>query len=392
MIEALALAGIPTIPVRVWQDGEKWRKEPSLVKWDQATTDPETLEEWSRQWPDALPGVPLARVGWAVIDLDDYGDAAFHEAWVKPERMVTRKNRSFVEPEHYSIYKTPSGGRHIVFAQPDPPLTGRMEWSAGVEILGIGTLLTVYDWAALLYPRVAQRAVLPEVFRQPWDGGLKRTPLGKSPPLRDAAGTGEVVGAGRSSTSNEPRRLARGGTCGYKNWFALVGACKAVGIGREEFVEWCLGDERYAAHRKRIERIWESAWGTHGGALFKALAERGIKLPSNTRADTRAANGAFSSGGPLKAKATPTINLRSRTDGLASWLAASPTDDRLFTVAATFGEIILEQRIQRRAANQLLESACQANGLWKLLGPDRCRRTIARGFRHVEEKFLGERE
>ena len=43
-----------------------------------------------------------------------------------------------------------------------------MRWSEGVEVLGIGTLLTVYDWNAILYPRVAQRAILPEVFRKPY--------------------------------------------------------------------------------------------------------------------------------------------------------------------------------------------------------------------------------
>ena len=33
MIEALAHAGIPTIPVKVWHEGGRWKKEPSLVKW-----------------------------------------------------------------------------------------------------------------------------------------------------------------------------------------------------------------------------------------------------------------------------------------------------------------------------------------------------------------------
>jgi hypothetical protein len=40
----------------------------------------------------------------------------------------------------------------------------------------------------------------------------------------------------------------------------------------------------------------------------------------------------------------------------------------------------------------MLEGACQANGLWRTLGPDRCKLTIANAYRHVEEKFLGERE
>jgi hypothetical protein len=167
----------------------------------------------------------------------------------------------------------------------------------------------------------------------------------------------------------------------FEPWFALAGACKAVGIEREEFVEWSVGDTEYAERRGEIERIWDCALGAHGRALYKALSERGIKVPSK-----RVSRG---SGGHTF---TPTGNLQRRTEGLIAHLAASPTEDRLFTVAATFGEIILEERIQRWVANDLLEGACQANGLWKLLGPDRCRRTIANGFRHVEEKFLGERE
>lgn len=63
----------------------------------------------------------------------------------------------------------------------------------------------------------------------------------------------------------------------WEGWFALLRACKAVGIEREDFVKWCLGDPNYAADRKRIERVWKSARGDHGGALFEALADRGTK-------------------------------------------------------------------------------------------------------------------
>jgi hypothetical protein len=62
----------------------------------------------------------------------------------------------------------------------------------------------------------------------------------------------------------------------WEGWFALLRACKAVGIEREDFVNWCLGDLEYAADRKRIERVWKSARGDHGGVLFEALADRGI--------------------------------------------------------------------------------------------------------------------
>jgi hypothetical protein len=388
MIEALAHAGVPTIPVRVYQDPDgQWKKEP-LRKWgDEATTNRDILVGWWRSWPDAKPGIPLKRVGWVAIDLDDYDDADFRAAWVKPERVVTRKGRSFVEPEHYSIYATPSGGRHIVFAQPDPPLAGRMQWSPGVEVLGLGCLLTVYDWNAILYPRVAQRAVLPEVFRQPyapWEGekseSLPKWNPRKKPTLRDEEETGErgeVAGAVEALRQMNPadwRGKSMGGTCGYEKWFVFVSAVKSTGTTREDFIEWSTQDPRYAAHRKSIGRIWDSASGRHGGAFFKALSERGIKLSPNTTAK----RGLFPKVPP--GASGPTIDVRDRTRGLAAWLKREPGEDRLFRVGCVFAEIVHEGPIKVGVANELLEGACQDNGLWRALGPEGCRETIARAF------------
>jgi len=155
MIEALAHAGIPTIPVRVWHDGDKWRKRPLADKWDEATTDCEVLARWSRQWPEALPGVPLERVGWVAIDVDA-DDAAFWEVW---EGLGPRGP--------YSKIQTVSVGWHFVFAQPPEQIT-RFKWTEGVEILGTASVLTVYDVEEILFPKVAPRAILPEVFRKPY--------------------------------------------------------------------------------------------------------------------------------------------------------------------------------------------------------------------------------
>jgi hypothetical protein len=159
----------PVIPVRLWHDGKKWRKV-SWVSWELASTNRDTLEEWWREWPEAKPGIPLAMTDLVAIDLEDPADPAFREAWRKPEKVVTFKGRPMLVPECYSIYKTPSGGRHIVFRQPEARIAGRFRWSEGVEILA-NCLLTLHDPSAILYPRVAQRAVLPEAFRQPFVSG-----------------------------------------------------------------------------------------------------------------------------------------------------------------------------------------------------------------------------
>jgi hypothetical protein len=401
MIEALAQAGIPTIPVRLYQEEGKWKKRPLAETWDDATTDCDVLEEWSRRWPDAKPGIPLERVGWVAIDLDDYADADFRAAWVKPEKVVTRKGRSFVEPEHYSIYKTPSGGRHIVFAQPDPPLAGRMQWSPGVEVLGSGCLLTVYDWNAVLYPRVAQRAVLPEVFRQPyapWEGeslpgGFNAYPR-KKPTLRDEEETGErveVAGAVEALRQMNPadwRGKSMGGTCGYEKWFVFVSAVKSTGTTREDFIEWSTQDPRYAAHRKSIGRIWDSASGRHGGVFFKALSERGIKLSP----DTSAKHGLFP-----EVRDKPAIppahrpqasHWLARVKGLRARLRRDQCEASLFSYACLYAEILYEEGKASAdalaTAQTLLEEDCPK--LIREIGIDGVRRSIRRAFERIKEQ------
>jgi hypothetical protein len=63
----------------------------------------------------------------------------------------------------------------------------------------------------------------------------------------------------------------------------------------------------------------------------------------------------------------------------------------LFSVACVVAEVIAEVGKPKPAVGrQLLEGACPK--LIKEIGIDEVRRTIANAYRHVEEKFLGERE
>lgn len=63
-------------------------------------------------------------------------------------------------------------------------------------------------------------------------------------------------------------------------------------------------------------------------------------------------------------------------------------ESALFAAGCILAEMIAEKRLPPDIAMRLLESDCQTNGLWKELGEERCRRTITRAFRHVEEKIL----
>ena len=382
----------PCIPVRVSQDADgRWKKEP-LAKWDCATTKRDMLEEWWLSWPDAGPGIPLERVGWAVIDLDDYDDEAFRAAWVKPEKVVSRRGRPVLVPEHYSIYATPSGGRHIVFAQPDPPLAGRMQWSPGVEVLGSGCLLTVYDWNAILYPRVAQRCVLPEVFRRPWDEGKdadrpERYLINNYERVAQHTPT-EVAVVRDALFALDPLRY-RGE---HDAWLSLANAAKWEGVSEDDWVTWSLGDEFYRRDERLIRRKWWSLTPTHGGALWAALSEAGIKVrhPSAGHG-TRSATVIDEVPYPASGISQPTRNWRARIDSILRVLERDQTERMLFSVACVVAEVIAEVGKPKPAVGrQLLEGACPK--LIKEIGIDEVRRTIANAYRHVEEKFLGERE
>ena len=145
---AFAEAGFRSIPVGLDRQYERWRKLP-LAGWSLATTEPSTIERWWQRWPGALPGIPLARVGWAVVDCDTL------------EGVEAVRDLGCLGP--HSSVDTPSGGKHLVFAQPPRPVAKHL-WCDGVEVLGTSALLTAYDLDELLFPRVAPRAVLPKTF------------------------------------------------------------------------------------------------------------------------------------------------------------------------------------------------------------------------------------
>jgi hypothetical protein len=245
--------------------------------------------------------------------------------------------------------------------------------------------------------------VLPEVFRKPYAGALEE---GRT--LKIKIEEKSNVDRGRRhgegvEVANLTAALRQMNPCDWRNdypgWFALLTACQFAGIPRREFVDWSLGDPHYAADRRDIERIWDSARPKHAGALWKALAERGIKVTQgrdNARSASLYLKGPPVSpdlkGPPVSPGAGPTLNLRRRASGLFGWLAGSPTEQRLFVVAATFAEMIAERAISRQEANYRLKNACKTFGLWRMLGPDGCQLTITNAFRHVEEKILGERK
>jgi hypothetical protein len=371
IVEALAFteAGFPIIPVRVCRDGERWRKQP-LREWDLATTNEATIKSWWSECPDALPAIPLRKTNWVVVDAD-------RRDGIDGVAAVT--NIGCLGP--HSKIATPSGGLHLVFEQPNPPIHGRFKWCEGVEILGASCLLTCYDLEELKFPFVAPRAILPKMFWQPRDdvGASQKVPQDKGKSIAPCVPR-DVDGLLEALRAMDP--------CDWRGehdaWRDLMNACKAEGIACEDFVAWSVGDPHYAHDGRAIRREWKSLRAEHGGALWAALKARGIKVQREAK-------------GPSLYPEVPAgrpearIDWRLRFNGTMRWLEQNASEDDLFSASCLVAEIMAKyQRPKSSIAVMFLEKAAKQNGLWKAIGPDRVRRTIANGLRHVEEKLLKE--
>jgi hypothetical protein len=355
---AFADANFPIIPVRVYRDGERWRKQP-MVGWDLATTKEITIRSWWSDWPDALPAIPLKKTNLCAVDADK-------REGVDGVAAVTGLGP--LGP--HSRIATPSGGLHLVFAQPPEPIT-KLDWCEGVEVLGTSCLLTCYDLDELRFPFVAPRAVLPEMFRKPRveRRAVVRNLINKGGQETRYIPQGHVLAA--DLTAALRKMDVRDWRGEHDDWFALMAACAYYGIARDDFVAWSISDPHYASDGALIRRKWRTLKPKHGGALMAALKARGIKV--------KRAGGGLIDEVPLKARVR---DWRSRFDGIRDWLRDHPGEQNLFNASCFVAEIA------PHTANvkALLLQVCAANGLTKLLGVEGCRKTIERGFARIEGK------
>jgi hypothetical protein len=182
----------------------------------------------------------------------------------------------------------------------------------------------------------------------------------------------------------------------YFQWFALMTACCFEGITEQNWVEWSISDPKYARHGALIRKMWRKLNPQHGGALFAALAERGIRVGHGR--ESRATEGAVINGvrqaRPAPAQPPRTINLIARSTATCSILeraVSAQRRDELFHSACVMAEMIGSRQLLPRVAKQLLRNALQANGLWQE-NRELCETIIGRAYRHVELKMLGETE
>ena len=166
---------------------------------------------------------------------------------------------------------------------------------------------------------------------------------------------------------------------GYLRWFALMGACKAAGIGVEDWVKWCVQDPVYAGHGDLIARLWRGPRAKHSGALWVALKEAGVMVGRRGRKEIT----------EVPSQSRPGLDWRIRFTGIIDWLRNHKTERDLFSASCLVAEIIAQHHKPKPSvAVDFLEKAAKGNGLLKSLGEDEVRRTITNGLRHVEEKIL----
>ena len=132
----LAKAGIFIFPAIVsWnENAKKLDKRPAIKGWREAATiDPTQIAAWWTVFPEAVPGIELGRSNLLVVDLDRHpggpdGVAAF------------KKLRGDNPIPQCPTIKTPSGGYHLYFRQPDgePLGNGRGSLPDGIDIRGNG--------------------------------------------------------------------------------------------------------------------------------------------------------------------------------------------------------------------------------------------------------------
>ena len=132
----LAAAGIPIFPARLvdTQQNGRWNKIPCIKNWQtKSTTDPNQIREWWGKFPDAVPGIELARANLIVVDADRHGG---------PDGVAALTHlaaeRGGMPPGPVTL--TPGNGEHYIFRQPDGEQLGNRSGilPEGIDVRGAG--------------------------------------------------------------------------------------------------------------------------------------------------------------------------------------------------------------------------------------------------------------
>ena len=365
-VKALAFAesGIRIIPVRLFREGDRWRKRPHITEWrKRASNDPKVIAEWWREFPDAAVGIVLEHYGRVVVDCDRHGGSDGVAAF-----------RALGDFPPHPVVRTLSGGEHHYFLQPDPPIAGT-SFADGIDLLGTSRFVVGYELIAGPMP------ALPEVFRKGCSRRQRNLP-GCVPPMRIDVGEAEAA-------------LLRLDPTDYREhgaWLALAMSAHAAGIDRDAFIRWSTSDPAYADDGAEIAERW-SSFSADGGITARTLfvEARAVELDrvKTWKGRYPTTHSPWQVPLPQKYRFEPTLNPRNRIRSLLRMVEDAKGNERepeLFKVACLMREMIAERTLHPRGALLLLEAACQTNRLWR---EDRSavRRTVASAFMTVEAKL-----
>lgn len=197
----LADAGILIFPALIsWNEAaRKLEKRPAISGWQTAaSTDPDQIRRWWDEFPSAVPGAELGRAGLIVIDLDRHQGG--------PDGVVAFKElRARRRPDSAPVIRTPSGGFHVYYQQPNgEPLLGNRTGALppGVDVRGAGgwtvapgAVCAWGKWQAAQTPlstafRTGAIPALPE-----WLTAIIRSPRHLKPASETAAPASKTNGA-----------------------------------------------------------------------------------------------------------------------------------------------------------------------------------------------------
>jgi hypothetical protein len=132
----LAAAGMAILPVSVVQDSRgRWKKKPAIRDWQKAaTTNPDQIETWWDQFPQAVPGTELGGARLIVIDADRHepnNDGVTAFSGLRPDDG---------DEQAHPITLTAGNGEHHYFAQPTDMMLGNAEGHLppGINVRGAG--------------------------------------------------------------------------------------------------------------------------------------------------------------------------------------------------------------------------------------------------------------
>lgn len=359
------------------------RKIPLVKAWESAaTTDPEQIATWwTLDYPDALIGYACGPSGVVVVDLDadkPYPDQ--HERAGEPKGAgLDNLTAADLEPPATGMtYKTPSGGRHLVYAAPEGrALTIAQDRPVpGVDIRAGNGFAIYYGRRLKAAPALA---VAPD-----WalvDAGERREQRGKSATLEQWA---------KRTTPGKPSKALKRAVKGvdfpglkHDPMLRLVGEIVQLGTAGEPGAAKTMQRARAAYIEGRPDRArdWDNA--AEGSVKTLGLPPRRLELSKAERREVARR----ASGGTMQPKADDEPDVPTTADDLTDAALAEQVAAELagrFAVATGLGLVRYTGTVWQAVDELVLIETVRR--ILRRIRADETRAAIMRGDKRREQE------